>query len=160
MALRNIREQPDLVLREKAVPVSRFNAQLHQLLDDMTETMFNAEGAGLAAPQVGISKKIIVIRDGDKVVEIINPEIIDSEGEDIGIEGCLSIPGLYGEVPRFARVEVKGLDRAGRDIEVTGEGFIARVLQHEIDHLHGILFIDRALRLLTPEEIENIGEKS
>ena len=160
MALRNIREQPDLVLREKAVPVSRFNAQLHQLLDDMTETMFNAEGAGLAAPQVGISKKIIVIRDGDKVVEIINPEIIDSEGEDIGIEGCLSIPGLYGEVPRFARVEVKGLDRAGRDIEVTGEGFIARVLQHEIDHLHGILFIDRALRLLAPEEIEIIGEKS
>ncbi|RJX29339.1 MAG: peptide deformylase [Dethiobacter sp.] len=160
MALRNIRKQGDPVLRKRAVPVSRFNAQLHLLLDDMMETMFKAEGIGLAAPQIGISKSIIVIRDEDKVMEIINPEIIDSEGEIIDVEGCLSFPGLYGEVPRFSRVEVKGLDRTGRDIKVAGQGLISRVLQHEIDHLHGVLFIDKVLRFLTPEEIKKPGEEA
>ncbi|NMB41635.1 MAG: peptide deformylase [Firmicutes bacterium] len=160
MAIRNIRKQPDPVLREKTAFVSRFNAPLHRLLDDMAETMLDVEGAGLAAPQVGISKKIIVVRDGDGIVEIINPEITYSEGESIGIEGCLSIPGIYGEVPRFARVTVKGLDRSGRKLEIFGEEFLARVLQHEIDHLQGILFIDKALRLLTPEEIKNLSKKS
>jgi len=160
MALRNIRKQGDPLLRQKTVPVSRFNFQLHQLLDDMIETMFKAEGIGLAAPQIGISKRIIVIRDEDKVMEIINPEIIESEGEIIDVEGCLSFPGLYGEVPRPARVEVKGLDRTGRDIKISGQGLISRVLQHEIDHLHGILFIDKVLRFLAPEEIKKLGEKA
>jgi peptide deformylase len=160
MALRNIRKQGDPLLRQKTVPVSRFNSQLHQLLDDMIETMFKAEGIGLAAPQIGISKRIIVIRDEDKVMEIINPEIIESEGEIIDVEGCLSFPGLYGEVPRPARVEVKGLDRTGRDIKISGQGLISRVLQHEIDHLHGILFIDKVLRFLAPEEIKKLGEKA
>lgn len=159
MALRNIRRQGDPVLRKKAVPVTRFNEQLHRLLDDMVETMIKAQGAGLAAPQIGISKKIIVLRDEDKILEIINPEITESEGESIDIEGCLSFPGLYGEVPRSARVAVSGQDRGGREIRVSGEGFLARVLQHEIDHLHGILFIDRAVRLYTPEELQNLARK-
>lgn len=159
MALRNIRRQGDPVLRKKAVPVARFNEQLHRLLDDMVETMIKAQGAGLAAPQVGISKKIIVLRDEDKILEIINPEITESEGESIDIEGCLSFPGLYGEVPRSARVAVSGQDRAGHEIRISGEGFLARVLQHEIDHLHGILFIDRALRFYTPEELQNLARK-
>jgi peptide deformylase len=159
MALRNIRRQGDPVLRKKAVPVTRFNEQLHRLLDDMVETMIKAQGAGLAAPQIGISKKIIVLRDEDKILEIINPEITESEGESIDIEGCLSFPGLYGEVPRSARVAVSGQDRGGREIRVSGEGFLARVLQHEIDHLHGILFVDRAVRLYTPEELQNLARK-
>ena len=159
MALRNIRLQGDPVLRKKAVSVARFNEQLHRLLDDMVETMIKAQGAGLAAPQIGISKKIIVLRDEDKILEIINPEITESEGESIDIEGCLSFPGLYGEVPRSARVAVSGQDRGGREIRVSGEGFLARVLQHEIDHLHGILFVDRAVRLYTPEELQNLARK-
>ena len=159
MALRNIRLQGAPVLRKKAVSVARFNEQLHRLLDDMVETMIKAQGAGLAAPQIGISKKIIVLRDEDKILEIINPEITESEGESIDIEGCLSFPGLYGEVPRSARVAVSGQDRGGREIRVSGEGFLARVLQHEIDHLHGILFVDRAVRLYTPEELQNLARK-
>ena len=159
MALRNIRLQGDPVLRKKAVPVARFNEQLHRLLDDMVETMIKAQGAGLAAPQVGISKRSIVLRDEDKILEIINPEITESEGESVNIEGCLSFPGLYGEVPRSARVAVSGQDRTGREIRISGEGFLARVLQHEIDHLHGILFVDRALRFYTPEELQNIARK-
>ena len=159
MALRNIRLQGDPVLRKKAVSVARFNEQLHRLLDDMVETMIKAQGAGLAAPQIGISKKIIVLRDEDKILEIINPEITESEGESIDIEGCLSFPGLYGEVPRSARVAVSGQDRAGHEIRISGEGFLARVLQHEIDHLHGILFVDRALRFYTPEELQNLDRK-
>ena len=159
MALRNIRRQGDPVLRKKAVPVTRFNEQLHRLLDDMVETMIKAQGAGLAAPQIGISKKIIVLRDEDKILEIINPEITESEGESIDIEGCLSFPGLYGEVPRSARVAVSGQDRGGREIRVSGEGFLARVLQHEIDHLHGILFVDRAVRFYTPEELQYLARK-
>lgn len=159
MALRNIRLQGDPVLRKKAVPVARFNEQLHRLLDDMVETMIKAQGAGLAAPQVGISKRSIVLRDEDKILEIINPEITESEGESIDIEGCLSFPGLYGEVPRSARVVVSGQDRAGREIRISGEGFLARVLQHEIDHLHGILFVDRAVRFYTPEELQYLARK-
>lgn len=159
MALRNIRLQGDPVLRKKAVPVARFNEQLHRLLDDMVETMIKAQGAGLAAPQVGISKRSIVLRDEDKILEIINPEITESEGESIDIEGCLSFPGLYGEVPRSARVAVSGQDRTGREIRISGEGFLARVLQHEIDHLHGILFVDRAVRFYTPEELQYLARK-
>ncbi|MGI5875352.1 MAG: peptide deformylase [Dethiobacteria bacterium] len=154
MALRNIRRKGDPVLREKASRVRRITSKLYPLLDDMVETMIEAQGVGLAAPQVGISKNIIVVRNKENIMEFINPEIIDSEGEITDIEGCLSIPGIYGEVPRSAKVRVEGLDREGKLIKIEAEGFFARILQHEIDHLHGILFIDRAIRLLTPEEIE------
>jgi peptide deformylase len=159
MALRYIRKKMDPVLRKKAAPVSRFTPQLLELLDDMIETMFDAEGIGLAAPQVGISKSIIVVRNEDKVLELINPEIIDGEGEELDIEGCLSFPGVYAEVPRFNRLGVKGMNRAGKSITITARGLMSRVLQHEIDHLNGIVLIDKAVRLLTPDEIRKMNEK-
>ena len=159
MALRVIRKEGDPVLRKKTVPVSKFTPQLVNLIEDMIETMLDAEGVGLAAPQIGISKSIIVVKDNENIFEIINPEIISGEGEVVGIEGCLSLPGIYGEVPRFSRVEVKGLNRYKKEVNISAEGFISRIFQHEIDHLRGVLFVDRALKLLTPEEIKKMGEK-
>ncbi|HHT46568.1 MAG TPA: peptide deformylase [Firmicutes bacterium] len=159
MALRVIRKEGDPVLRKKTVPVSKFTPQLVNLIEDMIETMLDAEGVGLAAPQIGISKSIIVVKDNENIFEIINPEIISGEGEVVGIEGCLSLPGIYGEVPRFSRVEVKGLNRYKKEVNISAEGFISRIFQHEIDHLRGVLFVDRAVKLLTPEEIKKISEK-
>lgn len=159
MALRVIRKEGDPVLRKKTVPVSKFTLQLVNLIEDMIETMLDAEGVGLAAPQIGISKSIIVVKDNENIFEIINPEIISGEGEVVGIEGCLSLPGIYGEVPRFSRVEVKGLNRYKKEVNISAEGFISRIFQHEIDHLRGVLFVDRAVKLLTPEEIKKISEK-
>ncbi|MEW5921795.1 MAG: peptide deformylase [Bacillota bacterium] len=156
MALRNIRKGGDAVLRRKAAPVSRFNDQLGVLLDDMVETMNAAEGAGLAAPQIGISRRIIIFRNEDMIVELINPEFTSKQGEIVDLEGCLSCPGVFGEVARPQVVRVKGYDRQGRPLELEGEGFIARVLEHEIDHLDGILFVDKALRLLTAEELQKL----
>lgn len=158
MALRFIRKERDPVLRQKTAPVSKFTPQLAALIEDMFETMLGAEGVGLAAPQVGISKSIIVVRDKDQLFEVINPEILSGEGEVIDIEGCLSLPGIYGEVPRYASVEVRGLDRNKAEINISAEGFLARVFQHEIDHLRGVLFADRALKLLTPEELKKMSE--
>ncbi len=159
MALRNIRKNGDAVLRGKAAPVNRFDHRLGILLDDMIETMHAAEGAGLAAPQIGISRRIIVFRVDDRVMELINPEFLDKQGETLDLEGCLSCPGIYGEVARPRLVRVKGFDRQGRLLEVEGEDFVARVLEHEIDHLDGVLFVDKALRLLTPEEIQQLRRK-
>lgn len=160
MALRFIRKDKDPVLRRKTVPVSKFSPKLNELIEDMIETMLDAEGVGLAAPQVGISKSIIVVKDDDHVFEVINPEIINGEGGITDIEGCLSLPGIYGEVPRFDRVEVKGLDRNKKEINISAEGFVARIFQHEIDHLGGVLFVDRAVKLLTPEEIRKMSERN
>jgi peptide deformylase len=154
MALRNIRGKGDPVLREKASYVRHITPRLYPLLDDMLETMLEAQGVGLAAPQVGISKRIIIARDEEKILELINPEIIAGEGKLTEIEGCLSVPGIYGEVPRSAKVKVEGLTREGKQLKIVAEGFFARVLQHEIDHLQGILFVDRATRFLTPEELQ------
>jgi len=156
MALRIIRKDKDAVLRLKAAPVHKFNARLAVLLDDMAETMDVAAGAGLAAPQIGISRRIIVFRGEDGVMELVNPEFILRQGESVEIEGCLSCPGIYGEVARPLLARVKGYDRQGNPLELEGEGFMARVLEHEIDHLDGILFIDKALRLFTDEELKNI----
>lgn len=156
MALRSIRKYGDPVLRKIASPVTRFNSQLSRLLDDMIETMLEAEGIGLAAPQVGISKRIIVVKDDTKIIELINPEIIFAEGEIIELEGCLSLPGLYGEVARQATVGVKGQNREGNSIQIIGEEILSRALQHEIDHLDGILFIDRAIKLLSQDEIREM----
>lgn len=160
MAERNIRQQDDPVLRNLTVPVSRFSPHLVQLIEDMVETMYEADGIGLAAPQVGISKRVIVFRHGDEVHELVNPEITFQEGEEVEIEGCLSLPGVYGEVPRAASVKVKGQNRHGEAVELAGEGLLARVLQHEIDHLEGTLFVDRAQRLLTAEEIKSLLENA
>ncbi len=156
MPLRNIRQNNDPVLRQKAVYVSKFTPQLRLLLEDMAETMLAAEGVGLAAPQVGIAKRIIVVKVEEGVLEIVNPEITSAEGKDIDVEGCLSLPGVFGEVPRYDRVTVSGRDRNGKKIELTAEGFLSRVLQHEIDHLDGVLFVDRASRLLSPEELQKM----
>lgn len=144
MAIRVIVKHPDPILREKALEVSRINSNIVKLLDDMKETMYAAEGVGLAAPQVGISKRVAVIDAGDEqgLIELINPEIISKSGEQLGPEGCLSFPGLMGDVRRAMICKVRALNRDGETFEIEGEGLLARALQHEIDHLNGVLFTD------------------
>lgn len=145
LAKLDIRLQGDPVLRKIAKPVKKVGPAVRSLLKDMAETMYAANGAGLAAPQVGIAKRMIVVDAGDGLIELVNPELIRAEGQEIGAEGCLSIPGLVGEVERFAKVTVTCLDHDGRRRWIEGEGLLARVLQHEIDHLNGVLFTDKAL---------------
>ena len=139
-----IRRAGDKVLKDKAAPVGKIDRKIKKLLDDMAQTMYEAQGVGLAAPQVGLSLRLIVLDAGDGLIELINPVIVQSTGLECGTEGCLSIPGVYGEVERFAEVVVEGLNREGKKISITGKGLLARALQHEIDHLEGILFIERA----------------
>ncbi|MFY9280121.1 MAG: peptide deformylase [Caldicoprobacterales bacterium] len=144
VALRDIRHyERDDVLRKKARPVDKIDDRVLTLLDDMAETMYKAEGVGLAAPQVGILRRVVVIDIGEGIIELINPEIIEQDGEQIGMEGCLSVPGLSGEVKRPARVVVEALNRHGEKIKVDGNELLARALCHEIDHLDGILYIDK-----------------
>ena len=168
MTLRKIVTIPEPVLRRKAHSVSIFDKNLHTLIDDMVETMREAPGVGLAAPQVGLSERLIVVeyyeREEDedkedapkKVWAIVNPEIIKASEETLmGVEGCLSIPNLVGEVERHAVVQVKGLNRHGRPVKVKAEGWLARIFQHEIDHLNGVLFTDRAQCVWQPpQEVE------
>lgn len=142
-----IRTLGDPVLRRKARPVRNVNRAIRDLLDRMLATMYAADGVGLAAPQVGVSKRVIVVDVGAGPVELVNPEITYSEGEELGTEGCLSVPGKAGEVKRAARVRVTGLDRDGRRVWHDADGLFARALQHEVDHLDGVLFIDRAERV-------------
>ncbi len=146
MAIRIIVKEPDPVLREKAKTVTKFNANLHKLLDDMAETMYDAEGVGLAAPQIAILKRVIVVDVGDEqgLIEMVNPEIVHTEGEQLGPEGCLSIPGINGDVMRPNKLKVRGQDRNGSFFELEAEGFLARAFFHEIDHLNGVLFTDIA----------------
>ncbi|AEE96181.1 peptide deformylase [Mahella australiensis] len=147
MALREIRKFKDPILRKKARPVVKIDKRLLTLLDDMVETMKKAEGVGLAAPQVGILKRVVVIADmdEDKIIELINPEIIAQSGEQVGPEGCLSFPGMSGTVKRPEQVTVRAMDRKGEIREVTGTGIIARAFCHEIDHLDGIVFLDKVI---------------
>ena len=165
MALRKIVTLPEPVLRRKARAVNKFDKGLQTVIDDMIETMRVAPGVGLAAPQIGLSERIIVIeyfeREEDeekeeaprKVWAVLNPEIIKfSEDTVMGIEGCLSIPGLVGEVERHAAIQVKGLNRHGKPFRIKAEGWLARIFQHEIDHLNGIVFPDRATRVWKPQE--------
>jgi len=140
----NIVELGDDVLREKAMAVPKITPNIIKLLNNMAKTMYSAKGVGLAAPQVGISKRVIVVDTGDGLHELINPEIIRSAGQEIDNEACLSIPGLMGEVARATFVEVKALDRSGKEYRLQAKDFLARALQHEIDHLDGVLFVDRA----------------
>ena len=144
MSVLDIRRAGDPVLKEKAKPVAKITKTVRSLLDNMVQTMQEADGVGLAAPQVGVSLRVVVIDVGEGIIELINPVIIASEGCETGTEGCLSIPGMYGEVERFTSVTVQGLDRQGAPITVQGSGLLARALQHEIDHLEGVLFIERA----------------
>lgn len=148
MAILEIKEYGEPVLREKAIPIKEIIPEILNLIKDMAETMYADSGVGLAAPQVGVSKRIILV-DGeeDGLIVLINPMIIQSEGEVVEEEGCLSVPGIYSKVKRLSKVTVKALNENGDSIEITKEGLIARALQHEIDHLDGILFIDRIGRM-------------
>ncbi len=145
VALREIKHyQRDEVLRKKSRPVEKIDSRILTLLDDMAETMYKAEGVGLAAPQVGVLRRVVVIDIGEGILELINPEIIEEEGQQLAEEGCLSIPGLAAQVKRPARVVVTALNRHGEEIRIEGNELLARALCHEIDHLDGILYIDKA----------------
>ncbi|WP_353683942.1 peptide deformylase [Thermodesulfovibrio sp. 3907-1M] len=148
MATLEIRKYPDEVLKKKAELVNDIDGDLQKFIDNMIETMYNSNGIGLAAPQVGVSKRVIIVdtsprQENQSLIVLINPEIINSEGEVLSEEGCLSLPGFITRLKRNERVFVKGLDRKGKPIEIEATGLLARALQHEIDHLDGILLIDR-----------------
>ena len=146
MARRSIiRLGEDDILRKHCRAVERFDGRLAALLDDMAETMYAANGAGLAAPQVGILKRAVVVDAGGGLIELVNPEIIRAEGARVGVESCLSVPDRCGTVERPEKVAVRAQNRRGEPIEITGEGFLAVALCHEIDHLDGVLYIDRMI---------------
>ena len=144
MTVLEIRKAGDKILKEKAHIVIKIDKKIKKLLDDMAETMSSADGIGLAAPQVGVSLRVIVLDVDEGLIELINPVITACEGSELGNEGCLSIPGVFGEVERFAEVTVEGLNRFGKRVHIIGTGLLGRALQHEIDHLEGILFIEKA----------------
>ncbi len=183
MGIRNIVTLPDPVLRRKARSVSVFDKNLQALIEDMIETMRDAPGVGLAAPQVGVSERLIVVEYAEppeeeadpadaaqnpagesapppkpikpKLYVMVNPEIVKTSAEtELGVEGCLSIPGLVGEVERFSTVQVKGRNRHGQPMKVKAEGWLARIFQHEIDHINGVVFPDRATKVWKPEPEE------
>lgn len=143
MAIRNILKMGDPVLNKKSKPVVKFDEKLHAMLDDMADTMYDDEGVGLAAPQVGILRRAVVVDIGEGLIELINPEIIEAIGEQIGPEGCLSVEDYVADVKRPNYVKVKAQDRYGKEFEIEGEEFLARAFCHELDHLDGILFVER-----------------
>ena len=143
MAIRNILKMGEPLLNKKFKQVVDFNDRLHTLLDDMADTMYKEDGVGLAAPQVGVLRRAVVVDIGEGLIELINPVIVETSGEQTDLEGCLSVVDYIGEVTRPNYVKVKAQDRFGKDIEVEGEGFLARAFCHEIDHLEGILFVER-----------------
>ena len=155
MAIREIVKEGDPCLAKVCRPVEKFDKKLHQLLDDMKETLADANGVGLAAPQVGILRSVCVVDVGDGPIELVNPVITATEGEQNGAEGCLSYPGEFGLVKRPMKVTVRAQDRDGNWFEKTGESLCARAFCHEIDHLHGVLFTAHVSRMLTPEELES-----
>lgn len=161
MALRNILKEGDETLSKHCRPVTDFNDRLHTLLDDMAETMTDADGVGLAAPQVGILRRAVIVLEtnvdeGESpyIIELINPEILESDGEQEGPEGCLSVPGVYGWVRRPEYVKVRAQDRNGAFFEVEGYGLTARAFCHEIEHLEGHLFLERSEHIMSEEELE------
>ena len=155
MAIRKIVEIGDEKLRKHCKPVEKFDIRLRLLLKDMADTMYLNDGAGLAAPQVGILRRVCVVDVGDQLYELVNPEIVFREGEQEGPEGCLSIPGRAGVVKRPMKVVVKAQNAKGEPIEVTGEGFLARAFCHEIDHLSGVLYVDIMEHEIFQEEEED-----
>ncbi len=160
MALRTIITKGDPVLSKKAHPVTNFDEKLAILLDDMVETLRDSGGVGLAAPQIGILRRVVVvINDEDQVIELVNPEIIATEGEQVGFEGCLSVPGRWGKVARPMKARVKAQNRKGEWFEVEDEGLTARCFCHELDHLDGHLFTELTDKLYTSEELEELMEQ-
>lgn len=152
MAIREIRKAPDEILFKKSRPVTAFDERLRELLDDMADTMYEANGVGLAAVQVGILKRICVIDDGEGIIELINPVITEESGSQTGTEGCLSFPGKWGIVTRPEHVTVRAFDRDGNEVEFKGSGLLARAFCHEIEHLDGHAFVEKAERFIDPEE--------
>ena len=166
MALRAIRTKEDPILYKKCRPVTEFNPHLHQLLDDMADTLRDANGVGLAAPQVGVMRRAVIVletnvSDGeeDYIIELINPEIIASDGEQTGAEGCLSVPNEYGIVTRPMDVTVRAQNRFGQWFEVKGSGLTARGMCHELDHLDGHIFLEKCQRMLTEAELSGDKEE-
>lgn len=159
MAIRNIVKDGDPILKKKCRPVEKFDQKLAILLDDMAETMHQANGVGLAAPQVGMLRRVVVIDVGEGVIELVNPKIVAYSGEQEGVEGCLSFPGEWGLAKRPNYVKVRAQDRNGDEFEIDGEELLARAFCHEIDHLNGVVFKDVADRMLTPAEIEEMEKK-
>lgn len=160
MALRKILTDGDPALHKMCRPVTSFDARLHTLLDDLKETLADANGAGLAAPQVGILRRVVIVVDAeDNMLELVNPEILTQEGEQEGFEGCLSVPGRWGVVKRPLKVRVRAQDRDGNFFEAEGEEIVARCFCHEIEHLDGHLFTEHTDRLYTTEELDQLMEE-
>lgn len=152
---------PAEILEQPCKEVMKFDRQIAKLLDDMYDTMIKFDGVGLAAPQIGLDQQIAIvdIEDQNGTIEMINPRILEASGKQTGPEGCLSFPGLYGEVTRPNFVKIEAFDRKGRKYTLQAEGFLARAIQHEIDHLHGVLFTSLVSRYLTEEELEGQEER-
>lgn len=162
MALRKILVEGDPTLNKTCRPVEHFDGRLHDLLDDLRETLAQANGAGLAAPQIGILRRVVIVmeEDGKTAIELVNPVIVHTEGEETDYEGCLSVPNLYGEVKRPTLVTVRAQDRDGNTFELTREGLVARCFCHETEHLDGHLFTEHVQgRLYTREELEEAEEE-
>ena len=154
MALRKIVLQGEPCLTKVCRPVTEFNGRLHTLLDDLKDTLLDSGGVGLAAPQVGILRRVVIVDTGEEILELVNPELVETSGEQCGAEGCLSVPGKYGLVKRPNYAKVRAQDRNGEWFEAEGEELIARCFCHELDHLDGIVYTEVMERFLTEEELE------
>ncbi|MDO7786193.1 peptide deformylase [Desulforamulus aquiferis] len=152
MAVYKIVEIGDDVLREKAKPVKEINPSIIKLLNNMADTMYQARGVGLAAPQIGVSKRVIVVDIGEGLIELINPRILESSGSEEDTEGCLSVPGMVGEVTRAEKIVIAGLNREGEEVAYKARGLMARAFQHELDHLDGVIFVDKASNIRKAEQ--------
>ncbi|MEA4954955.1 MAG: peptide deformylase [Pseudoflavonifractor sp.] len=160
MAIREILTDKDPALHKKCHPVTQFDAKLGLLLDDLKETLAHANGAGLAAPQIGILRRVVVVVDGnDQMLELVNPEILTQEGEQDGLEGCLSVPGYYGFIKRPMKVRVKAQDRTGKWFEAEGEEIVARCFCHETEHLDGHVFTEHTDKLYSVDELDQLMEE-
>ncbi len=159
MGLRKIMTVKEPCLHKVCRPVEKFDGKLHRLLDDMKETLAEANGVGLAAPQVGILRRVVVVDTGEEMLELVNPELLETSGEQVGSEGCLSVPGKYGIVKRPNYAKVRAYDRDGNEFEVEGEELMARCFCHELDHLDGIVYTEIMERYLTEEEMREQSEE-
>lgn len=157
MALRKILTFDDPALHKTCRPVTKFDEKLHTLLEDMRQTLLEANGVGLAAPQVGILRRVVIVDTGDDILELINPEIIETSGEQDGVEGCLSLPGRYGMVKRPNYAKIRAQDRNGDWYEAEAEELIARAFCHECDHLDGRVYTERTYHMLSDEELEQLA---
>ena len=159
MGIRKILTVEEPALHKTCRPVENFDSKLHKLLDDMRQTLIDSEGVGLAAPQVGILRRVVLVDNGEEILELVNPEILETDGEQIGAEGCLSVPGKYGLVKRPYYAKVRAQDRNGNWYEAEGEELIGRCFCHENDHLNGIVYTQVMERFLTEEELNSEDEE-